>query len=342
MGTGSRSLFCLALPVMTGAHILITGGAGFIGSHVAEGLLQQGAHVTALDNFDPFYPRVLKEANVARLQAYPGFRLLEADIRDQDLAARLDALPPVTAVIHLAAKAGVLPSIQDPDGYTDVNIRGTQAILNWMRARGVRKLVFGSSSSVYGNSPKVPFREDETPDKPISPYAFTKRACELLTYTWHHLFGLDVLNLRFFTVYGPGQRPDLAIRKFTDRILQGQAIPVYGDGSTARDYTFVKDIADGVIRALQHVVAHEGVYDILNLGNHSPITLTEMIATLERVIGQTATIDRQPLQPGDVTRTWADIARAQALIGYQPQTSFEQGLTQFVAWYKTHQLSSAS
>ncbi|MBX3101852.1 MAG: GDP-mannose 4,6-dehydratase [Bacteroidetes bacterium] len=326
---------------MTGAHILVTGGAGFIGSHVSERLLAAGARVTVVDNFDPFYPRLLKEENLQRLQGYPLFRFLELDIRDAGMPAQLDALPQVDAVIHLAAKAGVLPSIEDPDVYTEVNIRGTQHLLEWMRRAGVNKLVFGSSSSVYGNSPRVPFREEETPDRPISPYAFTKRACELMTHTWHHLFGLDVLNLRFFTVFGPGQRPDLAIRKFTDRILRGEPIPVYGDGSTARDYTYVGDIADGVVRALQHVLHHQGVYDILNLGNHSPITLSEMIATLEQVIGLPAIIDRQPLQPGDVTRTWADISRAQQLIGYYPATSFTDGVARFVTWYREKQFSKA-
>lgn len=313
--------------------VLVTGGAGFIGSHVSERLLALGYHVVALDNFDGFYSKEQKLQNLQRI-SHPSFTFVEADIRADNLAELLAPYGPYLAVIHLAAKAGVLPSIREPELYNSVNIIGTQNILNWMKNTGVQRMVFASSSSVYGNSPLVPFREDQTPDQPISPYAFTKRACELMNYTWHHLHGLGILNLRFFTVYGPSQRPDLAIHKFVGKMLRNEPIPVYGDGSTARDYTFIADTVQGVVAALQHLEQHPHTFDILNLGNSHPVTLSQMIESLEQVLGRKAIIDRQPNQPGDVVQTYASIDRAQKLLGYSPSTTFVQGLEHFVAWYR--------
>ena len=313
--------------------VLLTGVAGFIGSHVAERLLLGGHRVVGLDSFDPFYPRTVKERNLRRALDDPDFTLIEADIRDREA---LRAIPSdVDAIIHMAALAGVRPSILDPAAYMDVNVAGTGALLDLARDVGVRRFVFASSSSVYGEREKGPFREDDPVDHPISPYAATKKAGELIAHTYHHLFGLDVLCLRFFTVYGPRQRPDLAIHKFARLMASGQPIPVYGDGSTERDYTYVDDAVSGVLGALAHLEERRGVYDVVNIGESRTVSLSEMIALLAAELGVRPVLDRQPDQPGDVPLTCADVSRARRLIGYDPRFPFEEGVRRFVEWFRS-------
>jgi UDP-glucuronate 4-epimerase len=316
------------------ASILVTGCAGFIGSHLCENLLGQGHRVIGLDNFDPFYDRSIKERNLAGFAAHPHFSFheLELQLGAESLA---DALPaePIDVVVHLAAKAGVGPSVREPAAYLQVNVVGTVQLLEWMRQRGISKLFFASSSSVYGNTPEHPFRE-EMPllQACISPYAASKLACEQLTYTYHHLYRLDVLNARFFTVYGPRQRPDLAIHKFVQLLRTGQPISVYGDGSTARDYTFVLDTVDGISRGIEYLLSHTQVYETINLGNHRPVPLLELIQAVGAAVGHTPELTFQPMQAGDVDVTYADIRKAQNLLGYAPQTTLAEGLRQFVTW----------
>ncbi|NUQ81472.1 MAG: GDP-mannose 4,6-dehydratase [Bacteroidetes bacterium] len=312
--------------------ILVTGCAGFIGSHLTEKLLADGHDVVGVDNFDPFYPRTIKERNMAGFHQNPRFQFFEINLADPGMVNRLP-VDEVDVVVHLAGKAGVRPSIQDPLGYIDANITATQNLLNRMRDGKRNKLVFASSSSVYGNTPETPYHEDMDVSNPISPYAFTKKACELLNYTYHHLYGIDMINLRFFTVYGPRQRPDLAIHKFTHLIRTGRPIPVFGDGSTARDYTFVADTVDGISRAIRYVTDHQSVYEIINLGNHTPVSLSDLIHHLALATGTTPVLDRKPMQPGDVNITFADISRAKSLLGYDPKTQLQAGLKVFVNWY---------
>jgi nucleoside-diphosphate-sugar epimerase len=311
--------------------VTLTGAAGFIGSHTCKKLLDLGHEVVGIDNFDPFYAREVKEANLAPLLENPNFSFHEIDIRDSESLGKLEASD---VLIHLAAKAGVLPSTKDPSGYVSTNIDGTLNLLEWMRANGMKKLLFASSSSVYGNNKKIPFEEDDDVSEPISPYAFTKRSCELMNYSYHHLYNFDILNLRFFTVYGPGQRPDLAIHKFIKRIDEGIAIDMYGDGSTARDYTFVQDTVSGILAALDYVVEHEDVYEIINLGNNQPVKLKELIDGIAEVMGKEPQINQMPKQPGDVDITYASIEKAMRMLGYQPQTSLKEGLQQFLQWYE--------
>jgi UDP-glucuronate 4-epimerase len=311
-------------------HALVTGGAGFIGSHLVDRLLADGWSVTALDNFDPFYARAIKQHNIASHLTHPRYRLVESDLRDG--AAMRAALPPdIDLIVHLAARAGVRPSIADPLGYQDVNVRGTQELLELARARGVKQFVFGSSSSVYGVNPRVPWSEDDHVLQPISPYASTKVSGELLGHVYSHLYGIRFIALRFFTVYGPRQRPDLAIHAFARRMLQGQAITVFGDGSTRRDYTYVDDIVNGVRAAIGY---DRTPYEVINLGNNRTVTLSEMIAGLEDALGVRAVIDRQPEQPGDVPQTWANIDKAGRLLGYAPTTSYAEGVRRFAEWLK--------
>ncbi|MCB2410656.1 GDP-mannose 4,6-dehydratase [Hymenobacter lucidus] len=320
--------------------VLVTGCAGFIGSHLCERLLHDGYHVVGLDNFDPFYPRAVKEANLAAFADHPNFTFHEADLRQGPAA-----LPAVAAdvVVHLAAKAGVGPSVLEPAAYLESNVMGTAHLLEWMRQHGVRKLFFASSSSVYGNSPEKPFREDlNTLATCISPYAASKLAGEELVHTYHHLYQLDALNARFFTVYGPRQRPDLAIHKFVRLLRAGQPIPVFGNGSTSRDYTFVADTVDGIARGVRYLLSHSGVFETVNLGNNRPVPLLELIAALGRVVGVEPELSFQPLQAGDVDTTFADIRKAQSLLGYQPRTSLAEGLRQFVAWLPAVQNAGAT
>jgi UDP-glucuronate 4-epimerase len=297
---------------------------------VASALLKRGDRVFGLDNFDPFYDRAIKERNLAALRDYPGFHFLEGDIRDPDALARWGAGEPPSAVIHLAAKAGVRPSVADPAGYADVNVMGTVRVLSWAKDRSVPRVLFASSSSVYGGNTKVPFSEDDFVDRPVSPYAATKKAGELLCHTWAHLYSMNVVSLRFFTVYGPGQRPEMAIHKFTRRMLEGREIEVFGDGTTRRDYTYIDDIVSGVLGALS---APNG-YRVYNLGESATISLADLVAQLERATGVSAKRKVLPLQPGDVPVTFADISRARAEIGYDPKTPIEEGIKRFVHWYR--------
>ena len=310
--------------------ILVTGAAGFIGSHLSERLVRQGMSVVGLDNFDPFYEPAVKWNNIAELLTSPNFRLVEGDIRNPVLAEKVFREGQFDMVVHLAAKAGVRPSIQDPAGYVDVNINGTVILLEAARAAGIKKFIFASSSSVYGNNEKVPFSETDNVDNPISPYAATKKAGELICYTYSHLYGMDMTCLRFFTVYGPRQRPDLAIHKFARLIEQGKAIPVYGDGSMERDFTYIEDIIDGVVASMKQCQG----YHIYNLGESRPVRLDVLIAELEKALGKKAIIDRQPEQPGDVKRTFADVQKAVLELGYQPKTQLADGLKAFVVWMR--------
>jgi UDP-glucuronate 4-epimerase len=311
-------------------NVFVTGAAGFIGSHVAEALLARGDRVCGLDNFDPFYDRRIKERNLARLSAHPSFSFLEGDIRDAPaLAPWGEGIPP-DALIHLAAKAGVRPSVADPVGYADVNVHGTIRMLEWARERKVAKILFASSSSVYGGNTKVPFSEDDFVDHPVSPYAATKKAGELLCHTYCHLYGMNIAALRFFTVYGPRQRPEMAIHKFTRRVLDGKGIDLYGDGSSRRDYTYIEDVVSGVLGAL---TAPPG-YRVYNLGGSDTISLSDLVALVEKVCGKAAVRNFKPPQPGDVPVTYADISRARKEIGYDPQTPIGRGVSLFVAWYR--------
>jgi UDP-glucuronate 4-epimerase len=311
--------------------ILLTGAAGFIGSHVAEYLLNQGHQVFGIDNFDDFYSRAIKEQNISACLLNPSFTFIEGNVGD---AASLIPDTTFDLVIHLAAKAGVRPSIAQPEQYIDANLSQTMALLQWMKVRGMQKLVFASSSSVYGNNLKVPFSESDPVDHPISPYAFTKKAGELLTHTFHHLANMDVINLRFFTVYGERQRPDLAIHKFAKAMLNGQAITLFGNGSTSRDYTYVGDIVQGIISSMDYVFSHQKVYETINLGSKNPIQLIDLVHTLEEIIGTSANIQWMEMQEGDVDRTYADIQKAERLLQYAPNTSLKEGLTRFVDWLK--------
>lgn len=306
--------------------ILVTGSAGFVGSHVSRRLLALGASVIGIDNFDPFYSEEIKREVDARTASLGGGRYVpvEEDINSTDTIERLMRERGVEGVIHLAAKAGVRPSIEDPVGYAHANVTGTASVLHAARRAGCARAVVASSSSVYGNNTKVPFAEDDPVERPISPYAATKRACELLGLSHHHLTGMPVAMLRFFTVYGPGQRPDLAISKFMELVRAGKPIPMFGNGHTSRDYTFVDDIVSGVLSAYERIDAHG--YRIWNLGGSSPVTLTELIASIGRVAGVTPAIEHKPAQPGDVERTWADLARSGAELGYSPRTTLEAGL----------------
>ena len=309
--------------------ILVTGGAGFIGSHLCEALIARGDRVIAYDSFDPFYDVAIKRRNLEALQGRDGFRLVEADIRDQ--ASAEAALAGVDCVVHLAARAGVRPSIEQPLVYQDVNVGGLNVMLEAARKRGIQRFVFASSSSVYGNNKKVPFSEDDRVDNPISPYAATKKAGELICHTYHHLFGMDITCLRFFTVYGARQRPDLAIHKFTQLIDAGKPIPVFGDGSMMRDHTYIDDIIRGVVASIDHC----GGYRIYNLGESRPVSLSDLIAAIEKALGKKAIIDRRAVPPGDVQITYADVSRAQAELGYEPRTHLADGLEKFVAWFRS-------
>jgi len=314
-------------------RILVTGAAGFIGSHAAERLLAEGHEVVGLDNFDPFYERTLKEANLQTLRPQARFVFTETDIRD---SASVDHLlvhrGPFDAILHLAAKAGVRPSIGDPLAYEQVNLAGTVNLLQAVvRANRATRFVFASSSSVYGNNPKVPFSETDRVDHPISPYAATKKAGELICHAYHHIHGLPVFCLRFFTVYGPRQRPDLAISRFARLILQGKPIQVYGDGTSSRDYTYIDDIIAGTLSALECCRG----YDIINLGSNRPVTLEETVATVAEACGRKPEVEHLPMQPGDVERTFADVEKAARLLDYNPRTLFSEGVRRQVKWLRS-------
>jgi UDP-glucuronate 4-epimerase len=312
--------------------MIVTGGAGFIGSNLVDRLLADGHDVVAVDNFDPFYAEARKRSNLAEAVRHPRFRLAELDVRDAEGVNRLfDEVRP-DAVAHLAALAGVRPSIEQPGLYAGVNVVGTVNLLQAACRLDPRpRFVYASSSSVYGDRDDAPFRETDPVDHPVSPYAATKKACELLAHTFHHLHALPVTGLRFFTAYGPRNRPDLAIFKFARLIDQGQAVPMFGDGSTRRDYTYVGDLVVGVVRAIDRCAGH----DLYNLGHSDPVELRAMIAAIGAALGKPPIIQRLPEQPGDVRQTCADISRARLSLGYEPRTSFPDGLARFVAWYRS-------
>ena len=308
--------------------VLITGAAGFIGSHLCERLLDEGFSVVGVDNFDDFYDPQIKYDNISNCLKNKDFELTEADIRDR--SAMDKAVRGVEIIVHLAAKAGVRQSITEPLLYSDVNINGTMVLLEAANKHKVGKFIFASSSSVYGNNEKVPFSEDDNVDFPISPYAATKKACELICHTYHHLHGIDLTCLRFFTVYGPRQRPDLAIHKFSKLIEQDKPIPVYGDGSMMRDFTYIDDIIDGTIAAMNKCKG----FNIYNLGESHPITVNDLISAIEKALGKQAIREYIPLQPGDVNRTYADITKAARELGYNPSTPIPDGLIKFAAWLR--------
>jgi len=308
-------------------RVLVTGGAGFIGSHLCEALLARGDAVTVLDNFNDFYDPELKRRNVRALE---GAELVEGDVRDRELVEGLFESGAFDAVVHLAAMAGVRPSVADPLLYEDVNVRGTLILLEAARQQPGLRFVFASSSSVYGGNTEVPFKETDDIPRPVSPYAATKRAGELLAYTYHHLHDLPVTCLRFFTVYGPRQRPEMAIHAFVRKVLAGEPLPFFGDGTTRRDYTYVDDIVDGVVRAIDRCAG----YEIYNLGESATTSLAELVEMIGDVCGEEVRLDRQPLQPGDVLVTYADVAKARARLGYAPGIGVREGLERFVAWYR--------
>jgi len=317
-------------------RILLTGSAGFIGSHLAERLCARGDQVVGLDNFDPFYPRAVKERNLAGLRARSEFRFVEGDITSSDDLARGFAEARPDTVVHLAALAGVRPSIADPLRYSEVNVTGTVRLLDACWKHRVTRVVFASSSSVYGVDSAVPFRESDPCGKPASPYAATKRAGELCAFTAHHLQSLDVTCVRFFTVYGPRQRPDLAIHKFTRLIDAGQPIELFGDGSTSRDYTWVADIVDGIVAAIDQQ-GHDAApaYRVYNLGGSQTTSLRELVDMIAAALGRAAMIEWKPEQPGDMKRTLADLGLSGTKLGYAPRVAIEDGIARFVSWFKS-------
>ncbi|MFA5075833.1 MAG: GDP-mannose 4,6-dehydratase [Patescibacteria group bacterium] len=310
-------------------RVLVTGGAGFIGSHVCDYLVNQGHEVFCLDNFNDYYNPAFKEQNVAINSGKSNHHLLRGDITDLDFLKSVFTNK-FDKVIHLAARAGVRPSIADPLLYQKVNVEGTANLLEMCRQNGIKDFIFASSSSVYGNNKKIPFSETDPVDNPISPYAATKKAMELLAHTYHHLFGLNCIGLRFFTVYGERGRPDMAPYLFTQWIDQGQEVKRFGQGDTKRDYTYIQDIVSGVVACLDKDFG----YEIINLGNNQPVVLSHFIAIVEGLLGKKANIKQYPMQPGDVDITYADIRKAQKLLGYQPKTTIEEGMDKFVSWYK--------
>ncbi len=336
---------------------LITGGAGFIGSHLVSKLLEEGNKVINVDNFSEYYDYNIKVENVLesvgikdfndgreirvdelrdlkKLVDSESYSLKIVDITKLEILEEVFKANQIDAVIHLAAMAGVRPSIENPLLYEKVNVRGTMNILELMKKYNIKKFICASSSSVYGNNEKVPFSETDNVDFAISPYAATKKSCEVIGHSYHHLNNIDMAMLRFFTVYGPRQRPDLAIHKFTKAILKEEAIPFYGDGTTQRDYTYIDDIINGILKSINYVENNDKVYEIFNLGESQTISLKEMVEVLEEKIGKKAVLNKLPMQPGDVNRTFADISKAKTVLGYDPQTKFEEGIEKFLEWYK--------
>ena len=315
---------------MSDRALLVTGGAGFIGSHLVERLLEAGSRVVVLDSFDSFYDPAIKRRNVERAARHPRYRLVEGEIRDARAVEELFAAERFEAVVHLAARAGVRPSIEEPELYTSVNLDGTTTLLEASRKHGVGRFVFGSSSSVYGNNDKVPFSESDPADRPISPYGATKKAGEVLCHAFHHLCGMNVACLRFFTVYGPRQRPEMAIHKFARLLAAGRAVELYGDGASARDYTYVSDIVDGIVRALDRCSG----YHVWNLGGARTTRLDELVRQIAAGLGVPMHVTHRPAQPGDVERTWADVSRADVELDWRPGVTIDQGLEQFLGWFR--------
>jgi UDP-glucuronate 4-epimerase len=323
---------------LAGKKVLVTGGAGFIGSHLADRRLARGDRVVVLDDFNDFYDPEVKRANVAPHLRHPSYRLVEGDIRDRGLVGRLFAEERFDVVLHLAARAGVRPSLTQPVLYEEVNCIGSLHLLEAAVSNGKPRFVFASSSSVYGINSKLPFAEDDPIERPISPYATTKRSGELFVYNYHHLHDLACICLRFFTVYGPRQRPEMAIARFIRSIDAGVPIPFYGDGTSRRDYTYIDDIADGVEAALDSDIA----FDILNLGGAEPVTLADLVRAIEQATGKTATLDRQPGQPGDVPATWASVEKAERLLGFRARVGLAEGLRRSVEWHRSRNRSELS
>jgi UDP-glucuronate 4-epimerase len=314
-------------------RVLVTGGVGFIGSHLCQRLLREGHTIVCLDNFDPFYDPAIKRKNLEEIQATTGdgsFQLVEGDIRDAGFVEDLCNRSSFDVVIHLAARAGVRPSLEQPLLYEEVNVTGTLNLLEACRQFGVRDMIFGSSSSVYGTNSKIPFAEEDRLEAMISPYAVTKRIGEHFCSVYHHLYGMNIFCLRFFTVYGPRQRPEMAIHKFARLIDQGERVPLYGDGTSQRDYTYIDDIIEGVMGAVRNLKG----YDIFNLGESRTVPLRELISLLEQTLGKKAEIEELPEQPGDVPITYADITKARRLLGYDPQVGIEEGVERFVRWFR--------
>jgi UDP-glucuronate 4-epimerase len=311
-------------------QVLVTGAAGFIGSWICQALLDRGDQVVGLDNFDPFYERARKERNLQPLRASQGFTFSEGDLLDAELLGRLLGSG-VQAVVHLAALAGVRPSLRAPARYMRTNVEGTALLLETCRQRGVERVVCASSSSVYGARSQVPFCEDDPCDRPASPYAASKKATELVCSTFHDLYGLTVRCLRYFTVYGPRQRPEMAIHRFVALALAGQPVPVFGDGSSGRDYTFIDDIVAGTLAALDRP---EREFRVYNLGNSRPVLLRDLVAAIGTAVGRELRVEEKPWQAGDVPVTCADLSRAQAELGYRPTVSLQEGLARFVEWYR--------
>lgn len=313
---------------------LVTGGAGFIGSSLTERLLREGNRVIAIDNFCDYYSPLLKEKNIKDFLDNPNYKLYRTDIRNSKDIKEIFDENEIDVIVHLAAMAGVRPSIENPLLYQEVNGMGTQNILEEAKLNNIKSLVMASSSSVYGNCKEIPFRENMIVDFAISPYAATKKSNEVMAHVYHKLNNMNIIMLRFFTVYGPKQRPDLAINKFTRLMLEGKSIPMYGDGTTSRDYTYIDDIVDGIIKSCDYVEKNDNVYEIINLGSNNPISLKEMINTIGEVLNVEPNIEVLPMQPGDVDRTYADITKANKLLGYNPSITFKEGIEKFVLWYK--------
>lgn len=313
-------------------RILVTGCAGFIGSHLVEKLLSDGFHVIGIDNFDPYYDRSIKEKNLLIASLHESFDFFEVDFTN---LSKLITLPEFDVVVHLGAKAGVRPSIENPAAYIETNIIGLQNILKLMEIRGKNRLVFASSSSVYGNNEKIPFSENDNVDNPISPYAFTKKSGELLNHYYHHHLGFDIINLRFFTVFGERQRPDLAIHKFVKMALSNVPITIYGDGSTSRDYTYVLDTVSGISKAINYLENNSNVYEIINIGNKKPLELRKLVEIIYQELGISPNLTHLPMQPGDVERTFADTEKAKKIIGFEAKTDFRTGIQNFIKWYKS-------
>ena len=314
-------------------HYLVTGGAGFIGSHLVERLLGDGVSVTCLDNFNDYYNPRIKERNIANVLGHPQFTLIRGDILDESLLQSIFDKYHFDAIVHLAARAGVRPSVQQPKLYQEVNVRGTLNLLEFSKIKNIKKFITASSSSVYGNNKKVPFSETDNVDNPISPYAATKKACELLGYTYSALYDMSVTCLRFFTVYGPRQRPDMAIHKFTRLIAENREIPIYGDGKVKRDFTYISDIINGVVNSIDKC---DG-YNIYNLGESRVVELMELVNMIEAALDKKAKIKWLPPQPGDVKITYADISKAERELNYHPEVQIENGLKEFVKWFKDSQ-----
>lgn len=312
-------------------NLFITGGAGFIGSTLCDRMLECDNKIVVVDNFNDYYSPVLKEKNIKHNLDNKNYKLYRGDICDKNLLRKIFEENQIDVVVHIAASAGVRPSIENPLSYVKNNIEGTVNIVEVMKENGIKKIVFASSSSIYGNCKEEIFSEDLKVSEPISPYAASKSACEQFLYTYSKLFDIQVVALRFFTVFGPRQRPDLAIRKFIDLIKENKPIPVYGDGTTIRDYTYIDDIVDGIIGAINY---NDTPYEIINLGGGAPVSLNQMIETIEKVLNKKATIEHLPMQPGDVSKTAADITKAKKLLNYNPKTSFKEGIIKFIEWEK--------